>query len=181
MQDTPNPIQDNLESTQENAAVEQGETAAEVTPEARIAALEAELAEAKDQFLRTRAEMDNLRKRAAEELATARKHAINKFAHEVLPVKDSLEMALADQSGQFEALKFGVDLTLKQLVAAFDKVHIKEVNPLGEKLDPHQHQAISTEESDAEPNTVVRVMQKGYMLADRVLRPAMVVVSKPKE
>jgi len=176
MQDTPNPIQDEQEQTQQ-AAVEVAEP---LTPEAKIVALEAELAEAKDQFLRTRAEMENLRKRTAEELATARKHAINKFAHEVLPVKDSLEMALADQSGQFEALKFGVDLTLKQLIAAFDKMHIKEVSPLGEKLDPHQHQAISTEESDAEPNTVIRVMQKGYLLADRVLRPAMVVVSKPK-
>lgn len=177
MQDTPNPIQDNPESSQQPELVNAG---VELTPEARIAVLEAELAEAKDQFLRARAEMDNLRKRTADELAAARKHAINKFAHEVLPVKDSLEMALADQSGQFEALKFGVDLTLKQLVSALDKAHIKEVNPLGEKLDPHLHQAISTEESDAEPNTVVRVMQKGYVLAERVLRPAMVVVAKPK-
>jgi molecular chaperone GrpE len=147
---------------------------------ARIAELEQEVAELKDNFLRARADADNLRRRAAEDVQNARKFAINKFAGELLSVKDSLEMALADQSGQFDTLKFGVDLTLKQLASAFDKVEISEVNPLGEKLDPHKHQAISAEESDAEPNTVIRVMQKGYTVADRVLRPAMVVVAKAK-
>lgn len=183
MQDTQDPNQTAQEQAGENAAnavAGQAADAAQLTPEQRIAQLEAELADARDQHLRIRAEMDNLRKRTAEEISTARKHAINKFAHDLLSVKDSLEMALADQSGQFEALKFGVDLTLKQLAAAFDKAHIQEVNPLGAKLDPHLHQAISMEEAEAEANTVIRVMQKGYLLSERVLRPAMVVVAKPK-
>jgi len=90
-----------------------------------------------------------------------------------------LEMALADQSGQFDNLKFGVDLTLKQLVSAFEKGQIEEINPLlGQSLDPRKHQAITSEEADIAPNTVVRVMQKGYAVADRLLRPAMVVVAK---
>lgn len=146
----------------------------------RIAQLEVELAEMKEQFLRAKAETENQRRRGVEEVAKAQKFAIEKFASELIAVKDSLEMALLDQSGQFENLKFGVDLTLKQLLAAFEKSQICEINPLGEKLDPHRHQAISTEESDAEPNSVVRVMQKGYLIADRVLRPAMVVVAKAK-
>ena len=99
-------------------------------------------------------------------------------ATELLPVRDSLEMALADTSGQFDTLKNGVELTLKQLVAAFEKVQLAEINPMGEKLDPHKHQAISVVEAEAEANTVVAVMQKGYALADRVLRPAMVMVAK---
>jgi molecular chaperone GrpE len=154
------------------------EVISEATAEERIGVLEAELNEAKDQFLRTRAEMENLRRRHADDLASTQKYAINKFALELLSVRDSLEMALLDQSGQFDALKFGVDLTLKQLTGAFEKAQIQEINPMGEQLDPHKHQAISSEESDVEPNTVVRVMQKGYQIADRLLRPAMVVVSK---
>lgn len=147
---------------------------------ARIDALEQELAETKDQYLRALAEQENLRRRAQEDVAAAHKYAIGKFLQEILPVKDSLEMALMDQSGQFDSLKFGVDLTLKQLVAAFDKAQIREINPLGEKLDPHHHQAMSMEESDAEAGTIVRVMQKGYLVTDRVLRPAMVVVAKAR-
>jgi len=150
----------------------------EATPEERIGVLEAELDQMKDQFLRSKAEMENLRRRHLEELSSAQKYAINKFALELLGVKDSLEMALCDQSGQFDSLKFGVDLTLKQLVSAFEKAQIQEINPLGQALDPHKHQAISSEESDAEPNSVVRVMQKGYAVSERLLRPAMVVVAK---
>ncbi len=176
MQDNQNP----LSEEQLDEAVAAEASASEQSPEARIAALEAELSESKDQFLRSRAEMENQRRRAAEDVANAHKFAINKLVLELLPVKDSLEMALADQSGQFDNLKFGVDLTLKQLLAAFEKVQIKEINPMGEALDPHRHQAISMEESDAEPNTVIRVMQKGYTLAERVVRPAMVVVAKAK-
>ena len=94
-------------------------------------------------------------------------------------MKDSLELALADQSGQFDALKNGVDLTLKQLASAFEKFQLLEINPQGEKLDPHKHQAISmVDAAGAEANTVVHVMQKGYQIAERVLRPAMVVVAK---
>ncbi|BEV71993.1 MULTISPECIES: nucleotide exchange factor GrpE [unclassified Paludibacterium] len=163
-------------------AVESTEThtdiISEATAEERIGVLEAELAQVKDQYLRSKADMENLRRRHQEELASAHKYAINKFAMELLSVKDSLEMALADQSGQFDNLKFGVDLTLKQLAGAFEKVQIEEINPLGQPLDPHKHQAISSEDAEAETNTVVRVMQKGYAIADRLLRPAMVVVAK---
>jgi molecular chaperone GrpE len=171
------------QSAQAEAAsnVESGastELISEASAEERIGVLEAELNDAKDQYLRSKAEMENLRRRHQEELSNAHKYAINKFALELLGVKDSLEMALTDQSGQFDSLKFGVDLTLKQLIGAFDKAQIQEINPLGEALDPHKHQAISSEVSDAEPNTIVRVMQKGYAVSDRLLRPAMVVVAK---
>jgi len=178
------PQQNPAETAQQDAlnaeAVEAAgtEMISEATAEERIGVLEAELADVKDQFLRTRADMDNLRRRHTEELASSQKYAINKFAQELLGVRDSLEMALLDQSGQFDALKFGVDLTLKQLNGAFEKAQIREINPLGEMLDPHKHQAIQSEVSDAEPNTVLRVMQKGYTVADRLLRPAMVVVAK---
>jgi len=154
------------------------EPAIPASAEQRMASLEAELAEMKDQYLRSRAELENLRRRSQEDVSNAHKFAINKFVTDILPVKDSLEMALADQSGQFDNLKFGVDLTLKQLVAVFEKAQIVEINPIGAALDPHKHQAISAEESDAAPNTVLRVMQKGYEIGDRVLRPAMVVVAK---
>ncbi|MGL6072279.1 nucleotide exchange factor GrpE [Craterilacuibacter sp.] len=147
---------------------------------ARINDLEVEVATLKDQYLRSLADLENLRRRSQEDVAAAHKYAINKFLQEMLPVKDSLEMAVQDQSGQFENIKFGVDLTLKQLVAAFEKSQISEINPLGQKLDPHQHAAMSLEESDAEAGTVIRVLQKGYMVAERVLRPAMVVVAKEK-
>ncbi|MBV8648479.1 nucleotide exchange factor GrpE [Paludibacterium sp.] len=169
-------------ATEAVEAVETTESHTEIISEAsaeeRIGVLEAELAQVKDQYLRSKADMENARRRYQEELASTQKYAINKFAMELLSVKDSLEMALSDQSGQFDNLKFGVDLTLKQLVSAFEKVQIEEINPLGQPLDPHKHQAISSEAAEAEANTVVRVMQKGYCIADRLLRPAMVVVAK---
>lgn len=165
----------NLETETEIELDQSGPAAEEAE---RVAQLAAELAEANDQFLRARAEMENLRRRASEDVQNAAKFAINNFAKELLTVKDSLEMALLDQSQQFDTLKMGVDLTLKQLIGAFDKAQIKEVDPLGQKLDPHLHHAISAEVSDIEPNTVIRVLQKGYTVADRVLRPAMVIVSK---
>ena len=116
---------------------------------------------------------------AQEELASAHKYAITKFAGELVSVKDYLEMALLDQSGQIDTLKMGVDMTLKQLVSAFEKAQIKDIAPkAGDKLDPHQHQAMSAEESDAEPNTIVRVMQKGYQIADRAA--SAMVVAKAK-
>jgi len=158
-----------------------GEQAVEQTTEQHIAALEAQIADLQDQLLRSRADQENQRRRNAEELLNTQKYAINKFAQELVPVKDYLEMALLDQSGQIDTLKMGVDMTLKQLVAAFDKAQIKEISPaVGDKLDPHQHQAMSAEESDAEANTVLRVLQKGYQLAERTLRPAMVIVAKAK-
>lgn len=144
--------------------------------EAKIAELEGQL---KDEQLRSLANEQNLRRRHQEEILATHKFAGQKFAAEMLPVKDYLEMALLDQSGNFEALKMGVQMTLNELQKAFDHTQIKEINPQkGDKLDPHQHQALQTVESEQEPNTVVNVMKKGYMLADRVLRPAMVVVAK---
>lgn len=156
--------------------LEAAEAAAMEEVAADIAGLKARIAELEDAFLRSKAESDNLRRRAQEDLAKTHKFAVEKFASELLPVKDSLEMALLDNSS-VENIKAGVDLTLKQLIAAFEKVQLTEINPLGQKLDPHLHQAISMIPADAEPNTVVQVMQKGYLLAGRVLRPAMVAVA----
>ena len=143
---------------------------------ARIAELEAQL---QDEQLRAAAAEQNLRRRHQEELLGAHKFAGQKFAAEMLPVKDYLEMALADQSGDFDTLKMGVQMTLNELQKAFEKTHISEINPQpGDALDPHHHQALQTEASDLPVNSIVRVMKKGYALSDRVLRPAMVVVAK---
>jgi len=136
--------------------------------------------EHRDAWLRAKAEADNIRKRGQIELANAYKYAIETLAAELLPVKDSLEATLATDSASIETLKSGVDLTLKQLNAAFEKANLAEINPVGEKFDPHQHQAISMLPSEKEPNTVINVLQKGYRLHDRVIRPALVTVAKPK-
>jgi molecular chaperone GrpE len=103
---------------------------------------------------------------------------VESFAAELLPVRDALEAALSAENTTIEALRQGVELTLKQVTSAFDKFSVKEINPIGEKFDPHRHQAMTTVESDKVPNTVVHVLQKGYLLNDRVLRPALVTVAK---
>jgi molecular chaperone GrpE len=141
---------------------------------------QAELAaqEHHDAWLRAKADADNIRKRAQADIANAHKYAIENFSIELLAVKDSLEAALAVNSVTVDNLKSGVELTLKQLNSVFEKFRVMEVAPVGQKFDPHRHQAISTVESDAEPNTVVQVFQKGYLLNDRVIRPAMVSVAK---
>jgi len=131
-----------------------------------------------DAWLRAKAEADNIRKRAQADITSAHKYAIENFSGDLLAVKDSLEAALAADKVTFESLKSGVELTLKQLNSVFDKNRIVEINPAGQKFDPHRHQAITTVESDAEPNSVVQVFQKGYALNDRVIRPAMVSVAK---
>jgi len=140
-----------------------------------------------DQLLRANAELDNLRRRARQDVENAHKYALEKFAQELLPVKDSLEMGLAAASGEVDAaealkqLREGTELTLKMLSTAMEKAGIKEINPLGEAFNPEQHQAMSMQESEEHaPNTVIAVMQKGYQLNDRLIRPAMVVVSKGK-
>ena len=133
-----------------------------------------------DAWLRAKAETENVRRRAQEEVTKASKFAAEKFASAMLPVKDSLEAALAIDNQTAEALREGVALTLKQLVAAFEAANLNEENPLAQKFDPNKHQAISTVDSDAEPNTVVTVLQKGYLLNERVIRPAMVMVAKAK-
>lgn len=172
---------------QSEAATQSGnptaeENTAEPTYEdlqAKITELEARL---KEEELRGLANEQNLRRRHQEEIVATHKFAGQKFAAEMLPVKDYLEMALLDQSGNFEALKMGVQMTLNELNKAFETTQIKEIVPQpGDKLDPHHHQAMQTVESDQEPNTVVNVLKKGYTLADRVLRPAMVAVAKGKE
>ncbi|GHD65460.1 nucleotide exchange factor GrpE [Jeongeupia chitinilytica] len=146
--------------------------------EAQLSAALTDLDRARQDVLYAKAEMDNVRRRAAEENDKARKFAVEKFARELLSVKDAMEMALLDQSGNFDALKMGVDLTNKALVSAFEKFELIEVAPaVGDKLDPNVHQAISTEPAQQEPNTIVRVLQKGYTLSGRVLRPAMVIVA----
>ena len=134
-----------------------------------------------DAWLRAKAESDNIRKRAQADIANAHKYALESFAGQLLPVRDSLEAALTADNATLDALRRGVELTLKQLDGAFDKFAIKEVNPVGEKFDPHKHQAMTTVESDKTPNTVLHVLQKGYLLNDRVLRPALVTVAKAKE
>ncbi len=132
-----------------------------------------------DAWLRAKADAENARRRALDEIDKARKFALDKFAAELLPVKDSLEAALATgDNTSLESLKSGVDLTLKQLSGVFEKNNIKEINPLGNKFDPNYHQAIATVEAEGEPNSVASVLQKGYALNDRVVRPALVTVVK---
>lgn len=141
---------------------------------------EAAAVEHRDAFLRAKAETENVRKRAQTDVANAHKYAVENFAAELIAVKDSLEAALATENATAENFKSGVELTLKQLKAAFDKFNVIEENPANQKFNPHHHQAISMVEADAEPNTVVTVLQKGYKLHDRVIRPALVTVAKPK-
>lgn len=148
--------------------------------DARLGELEAQLAEAKAAVLYVKAEGENIRRRASEDIDKARKFALEKFSNELLAVKDSLDAALLIEATDVQSYKDGVELTAKQLAAVFDKFNITEVNPLGEKFDPNKHQAISMLESDQEPNTVLTVLQKGYTLNDRVLRPALVMVAKAK-
>jgi molecular chaperone GrpE len=142
---------------------------------------EDEAAELKDAWLRSRADLENVRRQAANDLARAQKYAIERFARELLPVKDALESALAAGDAAPDALRAGVELTLKQLAAAFDKADIAEVDPRGQKFDPHQHEAMTTVASADPPNTVVQVFQKGYRLHDRILRPALVAVAKASD
>ena len=177
---------DSAEITAASAAVEDGAAIADSTPpndtapgaEEALRAAELKAAEHHDAWLRAKAETENVRRRAQEDIAKAARFAIERFARELLPVKDSLEIALATETQSVESLRSGTEVTLKQLVAAFEKSALLEINPVGEKFDPNLHQAISVVESPQEPNTVVSVLQKGYLLTDRVLRPAMVVVAR---
>ncbi len=146
-----------------------------------LKAAELQAAEHHDAWLRAKAETENMRRRAVEDVDKARKFAVENFASELLAVKDSLEAALAAESPSVENLRGGVDLTLKQLAAVFEKFNLHDIAPLGEKFDPHQHQAIQVVESDQPPNTVVTVLQKGYRLHERTLRPALVMVAKGKD
>jgi molecular chaperone GrpE len=148
------------------------------TLEEKLQKAEAAAQEHRDAFLRAKAETENVRKRAQADVAAAHKYAVENFATELLAVKDALEAGLATENASADSLKSGMELTLKQLKAAFDKFNLAEEHPLAQKFDPHKHQAISMIEADAEPNTVVAVLQKGYKLNERVIRPALVTVAK---
>jgi molecular chaperone GrpE len=155
---------------------------------ARLAELEAQLASARaegdrvrDEWLRAKAETDNVRRRSADEVARANRFGIESFASALLTVKDSLEAALTVENPSVESFKQGVEITSRQLDAAFERFSLREIAPNpGEKFDPHRHQAISQVESDLEPNSVATLLQKGWLLHERVLRPALVSVARPK-
>lgn len=155
---------------------------------ARVAELEAELAAARsevqqhrDQALRARAEAENVRKRTERDLENAHKYALERFVAELLPVKDSLELGLsaAGDGAAVEDLREGTQMTLRMLSTAVEKFGVREISPLGEPFDPQLHQAMSTQESEGSAaGTVLQVVQKGYLLNDRLVRPALVVVAK---
>ena len=162
------------------AAAKPVETPVE-TPEQRLAALEAKHSELNDAYLRAKAETENARRRADDEVSKARKFAIESFAESLLPVKDSLEAAIAQPNASAEQVLEGVHATLRQLASALERNKVLQIAPpAGTKFDPHQHQAISMVPADQDANTVVAVLQKGYLIADRVLRPALVTVAAPK-
>jgi len=148
--------------------------------EAQLAAARAELERLKEDFLRAKAETENIRRRTAEDVTKAHKFALEGFAGTLLPVRDSLEAALAIEAATVESLREGVAITGRQLTAAFEKASLAEIAPAGQRFDPHLHQAISQLEADDPPGTVVAVVQKGYRLHDRVIRPALVVVAKER-
>lgn len=174
-------------------AAEGNETAEAVAEETGLSAeeLQYQLEDARakadehwDQLVRLQAEMENTRRRAERDVEQAHKYAVEKFAGELLPVKDSLELGLNAAANESEGeaidkLREGTELTLKMLTSAMEKFGIEEVNPVGEPFDPQYHQAMSMQESEEHPaDTVVAVMQKGYTIHGRVIRPAMVMVSK---
>ena len=150
--------------------------------EQQLAEAQAQVQSHRDQMLRALADAENARKRYQADAANARKYALESFAESLLPVVDSLEAALANKEASPKALREGVELTLRQLTQALEKAHISAIAPtIGERFDPYRHQAMAAVPSDSEPNTVVATMQKGYQIHDRILRPALVTVSKPVE
>jgi molecular chaperone GrpE len=169
---------------QDTAQTANGEPEQRTDVTALQAELEAARARADDywnKLVRTQAEMENLRKRSARELEQAHRYAVERFATELLAVKDSLEMGVDAASNEIESekLREGTELTLRMLVRAMEKFNIEEINPQGQPFDPARHQAMTTQEnSQLPPNTVVAVLQKGYAIGERLLRPAMVIVSK---
>lgn len=179
----PSPEQENTAADPQAEAGAQADPAdAEVkTPEQEIAELNQKLTEMQDNYLRAKAEGENIRRRAVEDISKAHKFAIESFAEHLVPVTDSLYAALNAETVDAKAFKEGLEITLKQLLSAFEKGRLTEINPaVGDKFDPHHHQAIASVPSDQEANTVVSVLQRGYSIADRILRPALVTVSAPK-
>ena len=173
---------ENLEEAQEEQGKPEVVEDKEDSLESKLAIAEKQAAEMQDAFLRAKAEGEIIRRRAQEDIAKAHKFAIENFAQSMVAVKDSLEMAMKTDVPSVDSIKEGVDATLRQLKQVFEQNKIFEVVPeQGEKLDPMKHQAIQMVESDQDPNTIVSVLQKGYTLADRLLRPAVVVVAAPKK
>jgi molecular chaperone GrpE len=180
--------EEELDSAQERQPDQADETAGDKAAAADPDALQVLLVDARnkadshwDQCLRLQADIENLRKRNERDLVNAHKFALEKFAVDLLPVKDSLEMGLAaaGENADVAGLKEGGELTLKMLISVMDKHNINEVNALNEKFNPEYHEAMSVQErADVKPNTVVTVVQKGYLLNERLIRPAMVIVSK---
>ncbi|MFM8574593.1 MAG: nucleotide exchange factor GrpE [Limnohabitans sp.] len=171
--------------SQDSAAAAPPEAAPNAAPEqdlaAQLAELQAKNAELADLYLRAQADVQNARRRADEEIAKSRKFAVEAFAESLLPVIDSLEAGLAIPNASLEQIREGSEATLRQLRSALERHKVVEVNPAaGTKFDPAQHQAISMVPAEQEANTVVNVLQKGFLIAERVLRPALVTVAAPK-
>ncbi len=157
---------------------QEGEKSLEVL----LSEAQARIEQQRDSMMRAVAEAENSRKRVQAEAAVSQRYAVERFAESLLPVVDSLEAALAAARDSPQALREGVELTLRQLKAAFQKVNVAEIAPVpGERFDPHRHQAMAAVPAEADPNTVISVLQKGYALHDRVLRPALVTVTKALE
>ncbi len=191
--ESPNPDQVNMgadgvpldaspEEREAALAANEVETMSELAiAQAEVATLKAKVADLQDQYVRGQAEVQNARRRADEDVSKARKFAVEAFAESLLPVTDSLEAGLAIKDATTEQVREGATATLRQLTSALERNKVIAINPdAGAKFDPHQHQAISVVPSDLEANCVVMVLQKGYLISDRVLRPALVTVSAPK-
>ncbi|HID81896.1 MAG TPA: nucleotide exchange factor GrpE [Chromatiales bacterium] len=181
---------ESLDQATEDAVEQSEKETQDIATQLKKLTSEKEAAEARaeenwDRILRMQAEQENQRKRTQREIENAHKYGIEKFVAELLPVKDSLELGLAaadEEPGETEKIREGMELTLKMLNDVFEKFGIEVVNPEGEKFNPEHHQAMSMQENaELEPNTVMAVMQKGYLLNGRLIRPAMVMVSKAVE
>ena len=184
MQDQANPDLPNEQTDplkQEQETQEPVMVAVDSDFEEKLIQTEAKLAELQDAYLRAKADGENIRRRAQDDISKAHKFAVESFAESMIPVKDSLEMALKVETVSIEALRAGTEVTLRQLANAFEKNRLLEINPVpGDKLDPAKHQAVSMVPADQDANTVVEVLQKGYTIAERLLRPALVTVAQPK-
>ena len=176
------PIDASPEEREAAMAANEVETISELAAaQAEVATLKAKVADLQDQYVRGQADVQNARRRAEEEVSKARKFAVEAFAESLLPVTDSLEAGLAIKDATSEQIREGAEATLRQLTSALERNKVIAINPAAStKFDPHQHQAISMVPSEQEANSVVMVLQKGYLIADRVLRPALVTVAAPK-
>lgn len=173
-------VESEMEDVIESETADSNETE-EMTLEEQLAQAQAKADDNWDQLMRTKAEMENIRRRAEKDVSNARKFALEKFAQELLPVIDSMEMGIAaarEENADVDKLREGTEMTLKMFESAIEKFGIKSVHPKGEAFNPEHHQAMTMIDStEHEPNTIIDVMQKGYLLNERLVRPAMVVVS----